>query len=142
VDVAPSAVPELLETRPGALTLDSPFRCVVLRCVLPARVCLVRQAVSRRQRTTQGSRGQGGSFPLCTERCPLGALIRAIVPGAAAITWRGCGPGGRFDRAADDLAQQEAARSRLRIVGLLDVVPCLDDLPPDADALADLGARR
>lgn len=109
-------------------TLAAPFYCVALSCVLRAGCCVVRQAVSRAQRTHQGSRGQASDYPSCTERCAQGRGVREAVGGD--VTWRGSGPGGRFDggRRGGMLAML-AGRERLRLVGLLDPVPTCDAAP-------------
>lgn len=127
-----SAIPGVQAPPPGGeLALSSRFACHVLHAIVPVRCCLVRQATIRRQRTKDTWRGQGTIFPSC-DGCTQGAAIRAAV--GVLVTWRGRGPGGRFDRGRDParrgIAAQRAARARLRVVGLLDIVPCLDEPPP------------
>jgi hypothetical protein len=137
----PPAIVETLERRPE-LELDSRIACRALHAIVPARVCLLRQAVSRRQRTQDTCRGQGSMFPSCTDKCEQGAAIRAAVPGADRVRWRGAGPGGRFDRGRDRAAGQMAARRRLELVGLLDLPPSIDAPPRDAqDAHECAGPR-
>ncbi len=55
-------------------------------------------------------------------------MLRATIPGADSIRWRGIGPGGRFDqdRPAGFRAAERAARERLEAEGMLDTVPTLD----------------
>jgi hypothetical protein len=123
----PPAIVEPLE-QPRELELDSRIACRALHAIVAARVCLLRQAVSRRQRTQDTCRGQGSMFPSCTDKCEQGAAIRASVPGADRVRWRGAGPGGRFDRGRGHAQDQMAARRRLELVGLLDEVSSIDAL--------------
>jgi hypothetical protein len=117
-------------------TLDTPIRCERLHATLAARCCVVRQRAAARGRTLQASRGQGTLYPSC-DGCPQGLAVREAVDGAAAIEWHGRGPGGRFDRGLHggprSWKAQRAARRRLRLVGLLDIPPCLDEPPEEAD---------
>ncbi|WP_242344017.1 hypothetical protein [Anaeromyxobacter terrae] len=124
------------EPRPPRLTLDSPIRCERLRGVLSARCCVLRQLVAASGRTRQTSRGQGPLYPSC-DGCPQGVEVRAAAEGAAALRWRGAGPGGRFAREREDGAAQEAARRRLELAGMLDDAPTLD-APPMEDELGDV----
>ena len=109
----------------------SRFRCRALGCTLRVGCCLLRQAVSRRQRTTQISRGVGGDFPSCSDACAQGAEIRRAV--ALSVSWRGHGPGGRFEGgpARGTLRAQLEARWRLQVVGLLEPVPSMDEPPAE-----------
>lgn len=63
--------------------------------------------------------------------------MRAAVPGAGAVRWRGAGPGGRFarERSQGEKRSQNAARARLERVGLgpLDQVSSIDCPPPEPD---------
>jgi hypothetical protein len=63
----------------------------------------------------------------------MGAKVRRTVEGANLVTWRGAGPGARFDRGRTGAALQVAARRRLRVVGLLDPVRTMDEPPDEAD---------
>jgi hypothetical protein len=66
---------------------------------LPACICVTRQRVTDLQRTQQSSRGQGTDYPLCDSRtCSQGKSIRDRLDPNAPMTWRGAGPGGRFER--------------------------------------------
>lgn len=103
---------------------EAPIRCVTLHATVPARCCILRQAVARTGRTLQASRGQGTTFPSC-DGCRQGAKIRAAIDGADRITWRGAGPGHRFEREGIACAQL-AARRRLELVGALGPVPTID----------------
>ncbi|ACG73241.1 hypothetical protein AnaeK_2013 [Anaeromyxobacter sp. K] len=117
----------------GELEPGSRFRCLALSATLSVRVCVLRQAVVRRQRTLQTSRGQGTSFPTC-DGCLQGAALRAALPGGAELRWRGSGPGGRFARGRQSGGrEQQAARRRLARVGLLELAPTIDDPPPELD---------
>lgn len=115
------------------LAPSTPIRCAALHCTLPARVCLARQAVSRRQRTCDVWRGQGSDFPSC-RRCSQGAALEESL-GAAGVAWRGCGAGGRTMplRTRHDCDAQERARERLELVGALEPVPSVDE-PPEEEA--------
>jgi hypothetical protein len=116
----------------GELTPCSPFRCAVLHAILPVRVCLLRQAVSARQRTHDTWRGQGSDFPSCTERCALGAKVRRSVAGADSVTWKGSGQNRRVALASPrHRMEQLVAMRRLAVVGLLEIPPCLDEPPSD-----------
>jgi hypothetical protein len=66
---------------------------------LPACVCVTRQRVTDLQRTRQSSRGQGSDYPLCdTRTCEQGRSLRERLDPNLPMTWRGAGPGGRFER--------------------------------------------
>lgn len=104
---------------------DATFHCDALACTLRVRVCLVRQAISRRQRTADTWRGQAATFPTCTATCIQGAEIRRAA-GGASVAWRGAGAGGRSTRERSGRWHQAAARRRLQLVGLLDPVPTID----------------
>jgi hypothetical protein len=116
------------------LAPDEPIRCVKLHAIVSARVCALRQRVSEIQRTTQLSRGQGGDFPSCTERCAQGAAVKAALGPAGRLSWRGSGPGHRFAQERCRAAQY-AARGRLEAIGLLDVPPSIDEPPGEIEAL-------
>ena len=109
--------------------LDATFRCIRLHCTLSVRSCLVRQAGASRGRTKQKCRGQGVLYPSC-ERCPQGAALAASTPGADTVRFRGAGRGwlARFEKGREGRRreEQERARERLRVVGLLDEVPTFD----------------
>jgi hypothetical protein len=119
---------------PSAIGPDDTFRCELLRCSgMRARWCVLRQLATDAQRTTQKSRGQGTDHPSClSSTCTQGRAVREALEGAG-LTWRGAGPGGRFERLAEDVAKQEAARRRLRETGLLDEAPSMDQPPAEED---------
>jgi hypothetical protein len=120
-----------LPPRPWRIHPDDHFDCKVLGCKgLRARVCVARQQATDIQRTRQTSRGQGTDYPSCdTRRCAQGRGIREALDRRESVTWKGAGPGGRFERLAKDVAKQEAARRRLRETGLLDEAPSMDQPP-------------
>lgn len=68
-------------------------------------------------------------FPSC-DGCPDGAKVARDLADAG-LSWRGRGPGGRFDRGISGgermWAAQMAARHRLACVGLLEPVPSEDE---------------
>lgn len=74
--------------------------CETLAVVgMPVRECVARQARTDAQRTTQASRGQGTDYPHCDSRkCEQGRAIREAVDPSSSVTWKGAGPGGRFER--------------------------------------------
>lgn len=123
----------------GEIAPSSPIRCLRLHATLPARICLLRQLVTDRQRPTVvglrsavGRRCSVSVFPSCdTATCSQGRAVREALDPARAQTWRGRGLGGRFDGGRGDLAAQLAAHARLRLVGMLEVVPSCDDEPPE-----------
>ena len=93
----PPAAWQAKHTDPEGLSPGTPISCATLHAIIPARCCVLRQLVSERQRTIQGSRGQGGEFPTCTDRCDQGVALReALAEGVAPEGWKGEGPGGRF----------------------------------------------
>lgn len=125
--------PAAVSPAAGGLTLDSSFACDRLHAqVVPVRCCLLRQAASRRSVTRDTWRGTSPTFPTCTASCAQGAAIRAKVPGADLVNWRGAGPGQRFDRGRSGAEGQAEARRLRRLTGLLDLVPSID-APPNGD---------
>jgi hypothetical protein len=97
----------------------------------PIWACLLRQAANRTAgRTADTWRGQASLHPGCY-RCPQGLELAAAVPGAELVTWRGAGPGGRFERGKPHADAQAAARKRLQLVGLLEPVPFIDQAPAE-----------
>jgi hypothetical protein len=138
----PSTISDAPVPSAGELTLDTPIRCERLHATLVARVCIVRQLVTDRQRPKAATRSSSGrrctvsEFPACDSRtCGPGRAIREALDPENGQTWRGSGPGGRFERGASggqrNVAAQREARRRLRVVGLLDVPPSLDEPPED-----------
>jgi hypothetical protein len=98
-----------LEAVPGRSAFDVPaqlvLRFMTFRCDrldgedVPACVCIARQAKSDVQRTQQTSRGQGTDHPSCDSRtCEQGRRIREALDPDSSVTWKGAGPGGRFER--------------------------------------------
>lgn len=128
---------EGLPPRPWRVLPDDVFDCVALGCRgMAVRTCVVRQLATDAQRTGQSSRGQGTEHPSCdTRKCAQGRGIRGALDPAAAVTWQGAGPGGRFARPRRQ-QEQDAARTRQERVGLLDPVRCLD-VDPDPSAVED-----
>lgn len=111
------------------------FYCVALRCTLRVRVCILRQAASRRQKTQQKYRGTASDFPTCTEECAQGCRLRSRVDGAEGVRWDGAGQGRRYvpqKRIAEKRGEM-MARARLEAVGLLSLVPNVDEPPPEPD---------
>jgi hypothetical protein len=108
------------------------FHCRALGCLLPMGTCVRRQARSDRQlRTTQTWRGDGLDFPFCvTTRCELGRQVRGALDPDTTWSWRGAGPGGRFEgsRPAREKRLQLAARDHLLAEGALDAPRSIDDL--------------
>jgi hypothetical protein len=85
---------------------------------MAAGECVRRQLQTAKNRTRQGSRGQGGgAFPLCGPLCVQGVAIRAAL--VDRVTWTGAGPGQRFSAGRDDAPEQHAAHVRAARVGLL-----------------------
>jgi hypothetical protein len=79
--------------------VDVTIWCEALEGDVPACVCIARQAKSDIQRTQQTSRGQGTDHPSCDSRtCEQGRRIREALDPASGVTWKGAGPGGRFER--------------------------------------------
>lgn len=122
------ASPSPASPEPLPVALGERFRCALLGCTLRAETCITRQAVSERQRTQQTSRGQGTDFPSCTTgRCRQGTKIRKRLDPDRLITWRGAGPGARFER----LGRLEGTTyQRLRLSGALEPVPTIDEPAP------------
>lgn len=88
---------EGLPPRPWRLQPDDVFRCQALGCDVDARRCVMRQLVSQVQRTRDGWRGQASEYPSCvTETCAQGRGVREALDPGAGISFRGVGPGGRF----------------------------------------------
>lgn len=127
---------EGLPPRPWRLDPDDVFDCRTLGCRgLKVRECVVRQIATDVQRTTQASRGQGTIHPSCDSRkCAQGRGNREALDREADVTWRGRGPGKRWDRGGSKGACQLAARSRLAAVGMLDSPPSLDEPPEEVEA--------
>lgn len=135
----PAAVPSGKTPEVGAgpaLAPGDPIACSTLHAVVAARVCLARQCVSDAQhRSTQRWRGEGLSFPTCvSERCAAGRRVREALDPERTATWRGEGPGGRFEpsRRSGEKTAQLAARAKLLAEGMLDEVPTVD---ADSDLL-------
>lgn len=118
---------EGLPLRPWRLYADSEIDCRALGCSLSAGVCVTRQLASQVQRTKDTWRGEASSYPTCvTERCAQGRGIREALDPAAGVSWRGCGPGGRFEPAKRGGEGVARAKARLGAVGLLDNVSTCD----------------
>lgn len=119
-----------LPPRPWRVHPDTPFDCKALGCKgLLARMCVARQRVSEMQRTNDTWRGEAPKYPSCqTERCAQGRGIRQALD--VEVTWVGVGSGKRIEQGRRTGAQ-EAARRRLKLVGLLDQVRTLDDEESD-----------
>jgi hypothetical protein len=117
--------------RPWLICGCTPIDCRTLGCKgLQARVCVARQAATDANRNQDRSKGQGSPYPLCdTLRCIQGRAIRDAIDPTRVVTWRGAGPGGRFERQRSDLGQQHVARVRLMVTGMLDEVPSVDNGP-------------
>lgn len=116
------------------LAPDSPIRCEPLHATVPARCCVKRQLIAATGRTKQLNRGQGTMYPSC-DGCAFGEAIRDALDPERRLSWRGSGPGHRFERERRWDGQQ-AARERLEAAGRLDPVPTIDGLDP----VAPLGA--
>jgi hypothetical protein len=112
------------------------FHCSTLHATVRARVCIVRQLRSEEQVTRDTWRGQGSDYPSCTQRCAQGCAIRAALGGELLRAdvrgpLRGSRGFGLRRRERPDLSEQVVARARLRVVGLLEIPPSLDEPPPD-----------
>jgi hypothetical protein len=102
------------------------FYCERLHATAPIWTCFLRQAQNRTAgRTADSWRGQAALHPSCY-RCPQGAELLAAVPGGELVTYRGAGPGGRFEKGRPLAGEQAAARKRLQLVGLLESVRTID----------------
>ena len=116
-----------LPERPWRILASDLFRCRTLACFVEARVCVARQLASDLQRTRDTWRGEASDYPHCvTAQCAQGRGIREALDPAAAVQWRGVGPGRRFVHARRDAASVAKARARKRASGLLDDAPTID----------------
>jgi hypothetical protein len=117
-----------LPPRPWRVGADYEFRCLTLGCDVRAKTCVIRQLASAQQRTRDTWRGQGTDYPHCvTEDCAQGRGIREALDPETKLAWRGAGLHGRFgQRRTSDVAAQQDAKRRLRVVGALDDISTLD----------------
>jgi hypothetical protein len=121
-----------LPPRPWRLYRDSIVDCTTLGCPVPAHICVARQIAAGLQRTHDTHRGQASEYVTCvTERCAQGRGVRAALDPQDAVVWKGEGAGKRASptRRRREKAKQNAARSRMESVGLLDEVRTLDIHP-------------
>lgn len=116
-----------LPARPWRLYAESPVACSTLKCTLYAAQCVARQQASDLQRTKDTWRGEASNYPHCvTEKCAQGRGVREALAPAERPSWRGAGPGGRFERSRRDVEDLARARDRQRRAGLLEGVPTID----------------
>lgn len=116
---------------PLAVVEDCP-----LHCEITAAECVRRQIKTEAQRPTHQHNGRpdarkgiAGDHPTCdTRTCECGAAVRQQI--APPPTTPTAAKSGRAWRAHHDAAGQRAASRRLAAVGLLDVVPTCDGVPP------------
>lgn len=116
-----------LPPRPWRLAPDATVECRTLKCTLAACRCVARQMASDVQRTKDTWRGEASAYPHCvTDRCAQGRGVRAALDPSAGVTWRGAGPGKRFEASRRDVEAVARARARQRAEGLLDEAPTID----------------
>jgi hypothetical protein len=119
---------EGLPPRPWRIQPHEVINCVTLHGTIPACRCVARQLASDVQRPTKDTwRGKASDYPHCvTSLCAQGRGVREALDPGSHVTWRGAGPGGRFDSGRRYTISMAMAKAKQEAQGMLEDVPTCD----------------